>query len=326
MSEPSRKRVVLVDDEDDLVWSLKIALARELGREVDVRATSDAAEALAFIDESPCDLLITDVRMPSIDGMELLIRARRARPGLPALVMTAFPSEHGRQRAIRFGSVTYLEKPFELASFIALVTEIVAQRPAGFSGAMSLEGLSELVQLFAMSRSTGSLRIARLGRTGVIWFDRGAIVHAEQGAQSGVEAFHEILRWADGEFSMERHTEAPARTISASATELLRGAAGEGELPRAPVDEDVLAMMPRFLRTLERDIGALEAALGAWDVAAIARLGHGMKGSASSFGFPEISRLGGQLEEAARAGDERGIRATAEALSRYVKRVLAEVV
>lgn len=225
MNKPSRKRIVLVDDEDDLVWSLASALVRALGREVEVRATSDASEALAYVDDAPCDLLITDVRMPRIDGMDLLVRARRRRPGMPALVMTAFSSEDVKQRAMSFGSVTYVEKPFELARFIGLVTEIIARKPSGFSGAMSLEGLPDLVQLFAMSGSTGSLRIARPGQTGLIWFDRGGVVHAEQGEQSGVEAFYEILRWTDGEFSMDRSTEAPARTINMSVMELLMEAA-----------------------------------------------------------------------------------------------------
>lgn len=225
MTETQRKRIVLVDDEDDLVWSLASALLRALGRDVELKATSDASEALALVDEGPCSLLITDVRMPRIDGMELLVRARRRHPGLPAVVMTSFSSEALKQKAIGFGSVVYVEKPFELARFVQIVTDLLGRRPAGFSGAMSLEGLPDLVQLFAISGTTGALKIARSGSSGAIWFDRGGVVHAEQGALSGALAFYEILGWVDGEFSMDRRSEPPTRTITVSVMELLMEAA-----------------------------------------------------------------------------------------------------
>lgn len=212
---------VLVDDEDDLLRSLVAALrrARPLA---EVAAFADPVRADDYLEQAPrVDALITDIRMPKLDGIELLVRARHRRPRLPAVVMTAFPSPGLASQVSSFGTVEYLDKPFSVATFTAAVDKVLRGAGAGFAGALAIDGLPDLVQLCALSTATSALRVSRGVHQGSMWFERGLIVHAECDGRDGVDAFFEILGWKDGGFSVERGAGAPRRTIGQRATELL---------------------------------------------------------------------------------------------------------
>lgn len=219
MSPP--EHLVVVDDEDDLLRSLVAALHRSRPG-AEVRAFADPAQAAAHLDEVPrLDALITDIRMPKIDGIELLVRARRRRPGLPAVVMTAFSSPSVMRQVSSFGTVELLDKPFAIATFTAAVDRALHGAAAGFAGALAIDGLPDLIQLCSLSSATSALHIRHGQRAGAIWFERGLVVHAEQGGAEGLQAFFDILSWKDGEFSVERGAVARKRSIQQRATELL---------------------------------------------------------------------------------------------------------
>lgn len=212
---------VVVDDEEDLLRSLASALRRGHPTAV-VREFADPVQAAAHLDEVPrVDALITDIRMPKLDGIDLLVRARRRRPGLPAVIMTAFSSPQLITQVSAFGTVEYLDKPFAVATFLAAVDRVLHGAAAGFAGALAIDGLPDLIQLCALSSATSALRIRHGERHGAIWFERGLVIHAEQDGHDGLEAFFDILSWKDGEFSVERGAIPRARSIGQRATELL---------------------------------------------------------------------------------------------------------
>jgi two-component system, NtrC family, response regulator AtoC len=102
-------RILVADDER----SLRDALARfirSLHMEVVTVGSGDEAAALL----SGCDLLITDLRMPGLDGMGLLAEARRRRPELPVILLTGHASGTRAVDAMRAGAANFLTKPFEL--------------------------------------------------------------------------------------------------------------------------------------------------------------------------------------------------------------------
>lgn len=88
--------------------------------------------------------------------------------------------------------------------------------PAGFSGAISLPLLPDLIQIYTVSMADGALTIRRGTQAGTIWFDQGAMVHAVCGDLTGEEAVYRLLQWHDGQFSLDRDAKAPLRTITAS--------------------------------------------------------------------------------------------------------------
>jgi len=87
------------------------------------------------------------------------------------------------------------------------------------------------------------------------------------------------------------------------------------------VDAQVAALVPRFLANRAADVGKIRAALAADDFEAIRVAAHGMKGAGGGYGFPEISRLGGAMEEGARQCDAALIGALVASLEAYLARV-----
>ncbi|MGH7272829.1 MAG: sigma-54-dependent transcriptional regulator, partial [Polyangiaceae bacterium] len=116
-------RVLVVDDERSMAEMLAEALA---DRGFDALASGSSTEAARRLGEERFDALVTDLRMPGIDGLELLSTARRIAPDCPVIVMTAFSAVDTAVESIRRGAYHYLTKPFkvdELALFLGRALE-----------------------------------------------------------------------------------------------------------------------------------------------------------------------------------------------------------
>lgn len=218
-ADEETKRVLLVDDEEPLVWSLSSRLSKARPHCV-VDTAHDGEVALRKIQREPYDLLVADVRMPGMTGTELILEARRVQPALPVIIMTAYRTADVQQ-FVTSSSTSFLEKPFEYDRFVQLVDEAMARPAVGFSGAISVQTLPDIVQLYSLSGATGLLKIKHRNTFGHIWFEQGAVVHATAGGVTGEEAFFDVMYWRAGEFSMRAGQSAPTRTIKASWHELL---------------------------------------------------------------------------------------------------------
>ncbi len=111
---PSALRVLLAEDDDDLRGALTEFLRGE-GLTVVAVADGDAALAhLHDVGDAPPDLLVTDVRMPRVNGIELLEGVRARGLGLPVIVMSAFGDGDTRDRALALGATSFLAKPVDI--------------------------------------------------------------------------------------------------------------------------------------------------------------------------------------------------------------------
>jgi CheY-like chemotaxis protein/anti-sigma regulatory factor (Ser/Thr protein kinase) len=106
---PEVKRILIVDDDPDVHHLLAIAL-RDTGCHLEF--ATDGAEGLAKMVSGHWDLLITDVIMPGMDGMELLARVREIRPGMPVVVMTVASTADRIVSAIQDNAFSWFSKPF----------------------------------------------------------------------------------------------------------------------------------------------------------------------------------------------------------------------
>jgi CheY-like chemotaxis protein len=210
---------MIVDDEEDLVWTLLRQVRRERPQ-LEVEGFSDPLAALEQIRRTPPDVLVTDVRMPKLGGIDLIIAARQTAPSIQVIVMTAFNTEHVKRAIARHGGVTLIEKPFEVSALLDLLTP-PADGGGGFRGDVSLPMLPDLVQLYSLARVDGALRIVNGAGSGTLWFKSGDIVHARCGEATGVAAFFEMMRWDGGRFLLEPLAELPERTIRESVASLL---------------------------------------------------------------------------------------------------------
>jgi DNA-binding NtrC family response regulator len=103
-------RILVADDQEMMRDSLAGLLVRE-GHEV--VAATDGAAAVSKLSASKFDLLITDLRMPKLTGIELLAEAKRLRPEMPVVLMTAFATVQTAVEAMKLGAYDYIQKPFE---------------------------------------------------------------------------------------------------------------------------------------------------------------------------------------------------------------------
>ncbi|MCA9669197.1 MAG: sigma-54-dependent Fis family transcriptional regulator [Myxococcales bacterium] len=107
---PAPKKILVADDETNLRRVLGAILKRE-GHQV--LSAENGAEALELLARNDVDAVITDLRMPKVDGMELLERTVADYPDVPVIVLTAHGSVDNAVTAVKLGAFDYLEKPFE---------------------------------------------------------------------------------------------------------------------------------------------------------------------------------------------------------------------
>lgn len=216
------KRLLMVDDEEDLVWTVGRQVTRERP-DLAFEGVTDAEDAVAKVRSAPPDILVTDIRMPKMSGIEVLMAARSASPGLPVVVVTAYGSAQVRAEVRRSDNVEYLEKPFSVQSLLHTVDRLLKAKsaPSGFSGAVSLPMLPDLIQLYAIARATGLLTIGRGDDEGLIGFECGEITHGVCGTVKGAEAIYALLAWEGGSFNMKANVAPSERTIDLPWQELL---------------------------------------------------------------------------------------------------------
>jgi len=206
-----QKRVLIVDDEEDLTWTLSKKLSKDSDK-FQLVCVNSGKEAIEVMNQLPVDLVITDVRMPEVSGLEPLVQIRDRYPQTKVVIMTAYGSEDVRKEADKRGCFRYIEKPFEINELRSLILEAITQ-DKGFKGSVADFQLSDIIQLNCLGRLTSALEVKHDYETGYIYFDNGNIVHAETDHLTGENAFYHIMAWYGGEFTVKRNVKAAQETI-----------------------------------------------------------------------------------------------------------------
>jgi DNA-binding NtrC family response regulator len=118
---------VLIVDDDDVLRTVLKAFLRSAGFEV-VSAAS-GPEALAIVAAQPLSLMVSDIRMRPMNGLELLRRVRESHPLLPVVMLTAYSSRDTAREAEVLGAYAYLAKPFTNDELIQTVKDAIEGRP-----------------------------------------------------------------------------------------------------------------------------------------------------------------------------------------------------
>ena len=112
-------RILIVDDEADMLLLLKRILAEE--SECQVATENDPGRALALFKENPFDMVITDLKMPKMDGVKLLESLKAVRPDVAVVIMTAYATIETAVDATRKGAFDYITKPFQRERIVMTV-------------------------------------------------------------------------------------------------------------------------------------------------------------------------------------------------------------
>ena len=224
-SQPqSAPKILILDDDQDFLDTYSRILARLPSRPL-VRVATCATRALALLEAEHFILLITDLRMPRIDGFQVLLSARRRFPALKTVAITGLGDQQYRARAYASGIDLYTEKPTtptEIRLFSECVEALVAQgsHDTGFRGIQS-KSLLDLVQIECLSQNSSVLRITRGSLEGRIWIRSGDVIDAQFQELGGEEAFQHIFAWKTGNFEILPGQPNHPRAIFASTESLL---------------------------------------------------------------------------------------------------------
>lgn len=218
-----RHKILLADDDQDFLevyWEM----LKRLPCQPEIHTASTGARALALLESEPFSLLIVDLHMPKMDGLQVLAIARRKYPQLRIVVLTAMSDEQFRARAYGMGVDQFWQKPEtekEIQLFLESV-ELLLQRESqgGFRGVQS-KSLVDIIQLECISQSSGVLRITNGVLEGRLWFQGGSVLDAEAQELTGEAAFRRILSWKTGSFEMLPPDVSRPRTIFTSYQALL---------------------------------------------------------------------------------------------------------
>jgi DNA-binding NtrC family response regulator len=132
MTDPSsnlhRQRVLLVDDEQDILQALGDTLAAYLP-EVEVHTAGSGPEALLILEHDPVDLVVTDYKMPVMNGLDFLAKARGIQPLVPRIMMTAYPDLHLAIQAINDEHIlNFITKPLNREQIVQAIGSALAER------------------------------------------------------------------------------------------------------------------------------------------------------------------------------------------------------
>ena len=137
-------RILVVDDEIQIAQLLTGVLE---GEGYKVQYATDGEQAVERLKQDEFDLLLTDLRMPKMGGMELIDAAREIQPNLDSLIMTAFASTETAVSALRGGVTDYLRKPFGVAEVRGAVGKALEARTRRIAEEREKESLSERVEV-----------------------------------------------------------------------------------------------------------------------------------------------------------------------------------
>ncbi|MFN2132707.1 MAG: response regulator [Anaerolineae bacterium] len=127
---PARRRILIVDDDEAVLLVLHDILA-ELQNSPQIVACADPGKAVSRIENEHFDLVLTDLRMPDIDGIALTQAVREASENTIVIWLTAYGSDEVRETGKRLGVYRVLDKPLEVSEIQAIVREALGHTDKG---------------------------------------------------------------------------------------------------------------------------------------------------------------------------------------------------
>lgn len=191
------KNVLIVDDEKILLNRLVDGF-EPYSDQFAVLTARNGKQALEVLETNSVDLLVTDLNMPEMSGIELLTHVNESHPHIPFIVMTAFGTPEIEEQLNRLTTLKYIEKPF---SFDELADVIVENLGADIDqGSMKGISLANFMQLIAMEEKTCLLDVRSDGentRYGLVYCRSGELYNTIYGDLEGEDAIYKLLSLED---------------------------------------------------------------------------------------------------------------------------------
>lgn len=221
---PAQPTILLLDDDQDFLDLYREMLSQHLPSMPEVRVANSGARALSLLESEQFTLLISDLNMAKMDGLQVLTIARRKFPHLRLVVLTAIRDEQFRTRAYALGVDQYWLKPEtdqEMGLFMESMESLITRESQeGFRGVQS-KSLVDIIQLECLSQTSCVLKITNGMTEARIFIQGGEIIDAELPGLTSEPAFQRILAWKTGSFETLPADPSRVRTIFTSYQGLL---------------------------------------------------------------------------------------------------------
>lgn len=237
MSEKPSK-ILVVDDEEVLTTLICDYFEYHESGIVPI-VTNDPHQVLSILEENKdIRLILSDFRMPGINGLELLLRVKARYPNMLFVMMTGYGTQELKKAGLQRGAIRYVEKPIDLVELSELIREELKEHASGFGGIVESVQLPDIIQLMGMSRRSSILKIIADQGRGEICFRDGEVISAQCGKLVGEKAFFEILKWSGGRFAFAEPRSKMRQTITQSWQGLLLDSARLHDENKAGVHVD----------------------------------------------------------------------------------------
>jgi CheY-like chemotaxis protein len=219
---------ILILDDDPAILDLYKEWLSQLPSKPEIDVANAGARAMALLEAEPYRVLICDLKMPKMDGLQVLSIVRRRFPELRTVVMTGVEDEEFRSRAYALGVDLFWLKPDthqNMQMFLECIESLLGRdAQSGFRGIQN-KSLMDILQMECLSQSSTVFRITRGSLVGKIWILNGDLIDAETDGARGEVAFRRILEWKSGTFETLPSEPERERTIVKSINALLLEAA-----------------------------------------------------------------------------------------------------
>ncbi len=226
---PNIVKVLLVDDNPMVLGMLRSALT-PLAK---VTTSNDSADALLKAVDDPPDLLVSDYRMPGMDGSQLVerLKSRPATAGI-SVILLASKADITEKLSHREPVDDFVEKPFFLKEATQRIKRVIdkialekmAKTVASdgvLRGSLAQMNVIDLVQSLEMGRKSCALTLTHEREKCEMYFSEGQVTHAAYGSLTGDAAVFKVLRWAGGNFQINFEGKTTQQTTTLNTQGLL---------------------------------------------------------------------------------------------------------
>ncbi len=188
------KNVLLVDDDTEMIHALKEGFKR-YQESFEILLAEDGLKAVESLKKNIISLVVTDLKMPNMDGFELLAHIMEHYPDIPVIIITGYSTPEMENLARKGGAVGYIAKPFLIENLARQILTTLRKESEG--GALHNVSSGMFLQLIEMEQKTCTIRLEEKtsGKKGILFFNEGQLLDARVNNLQGEAAAHEIFSW-----------------------------------------------------------------------------------------------------------------------------------
>ncbi|HLP48346.1 MAG TPA: response regulator, partial [Candidatus Kapabacteria bacterium] len=216
----SKQTILIVEDDRKVVELLKETI-EEIGNGCAIKIAYNGKEAVEILEKEKIELALLDIKMPVMDGVQVLTELHNRKIWLPIIILTAYSVKDIEHKLLEFGIVDYLSKPLDIAKLKKRIKEVLKNREQKDS--ITGMSLAAILQVLEMEQRTGVISIKTDKKSGRIFFKKGMVVDIDAEGLTPEEALGELLDQTnkDQAISIEYLDHRRKERINKSLTEIL---------------------------------------------------------------------------------------------------------